>query len=267
MFLEMIQSSWAAVPKPIRMVQRPGEILQEVAAAEEHLPVPRGRRQEVQADEPEPDERQGAGPFPAQEPGHGPEQIGPSDQSQDAPPAGLHQAAAVGAVGDGEGDEQDDPGPAEPLSGLELLRIGVPHEEEAQDREELEKPVAAAQEGGHPAIGIHEEDAHHQEGEGPGEDVAEGFLGRNQLLEAALDRVRNGQPHDEQEQRENDVRQAHGILVRGGVLQPVGNVPDRPEVVHEDHQEHRQSPEHVDGAVAPAEAVIFHGRAAFYAKI
>ena len=54
-------------------------------------------------------------------------------------------------------------------------------------------------------------------------------------------------------------REAHGILLRGRVLQPVGNAPDRPEVVHEDHQEHGQSPEHVDGAVAPAETVIFHG--------
>ena len=109
--------------------------------------------------------------------------------------------------------------------------------------------------------------AHHQQGEGPGEDVAEGFLGRDQLLEAALDGVGDGQAHDKQEQREDDVRQAHGILVRPRVLQPVGHVPDRPEVVHEDHQEHREPPEHVDGAVAPAETVIFHGRAFFYAKI
>ena len=97
--------------------------------------------------------------------------------------------------------------------------------------------------------------------------MAEGFLGRNQFLEAALDGVGDGQAYGEQKQREDDVREPHGVFVRGRVLQPVGHVADCPEVVHENHQEHGQSPEHVDGAVAPAETVIFHHRATFYAKI
>jgi hypothetical protein len=53
----------------------------EVAAAEEHLPVPHFGRQEVQAGDADPQQRQDAGPVPAQEPGHGREQVGPSDQS------------------------------------------------------------------------------------------------------------------------------------------------------------------------------------------
>ena len=244
-----------AVPE----VQRPGEVLEEVPAVEEHLAVARGRGQEVQADEREPDERQGAGAFPAQEPGHGPEQVGPSDQPEDAPPAGPDQAAALGAVGEGEADEEDDSCRPEPFSGLELFRPGVPDEEEAQHHQQDEEPLPAANPGGHAAFGIDDEHAHHQQGEGPGEDVAEGFLGRDQLLEAALDGVGDGQAHDEEEQREDDVRQAHGILVRPRVLQPAGHVPDRPEVVHEDHQEHREPPEHVDGAVAPPETVMIHG--------
>ena len=192
MFLEMIQSSWAASEilflhghqqagddhqgrRAVPEVQRPGEVLEEVPAVEEHLAVARGRGQEVQADEREPDERQGAGAFPAQEPGHGPEQVGPSDQPEDAPPAGPEETAVLGAVGEGEADEQDDSRRPEPFPGPELFRPGVPDEEEAQHHQQDEEPLPTAHPGGHAAFGIDDEHAHHQQGEGPGEDVAEGF--------------------------------------------------------------------------------------------
>ena len=172
--------------------------------------------------------------------------------------SGPDQAAALGAVGDGEANEQDDARRPEPFSGLELLRIGVPGEEEAQHHQQDEKPLPTAQVGRHSAFGIDDEHAHHQEGEGPGENVAEGLFGGNQFLEAVFEGVGNGHPHGEQEQREDDVRQAHRVFVRSRVLQPVGDVPHRPEVIHEDHQEHGQSPEHVDGAVAASEKRILH---------
>ena len=282
MFLEMIQSSWAAIlflhghqqaghdhqgRRTVPEVQRPGEVLEEVPAVEEHLAVARGRGQEVQADEREPDERQGAGAFPGQEPGHGPEQVGPSDQPEDAPPARPEEAVAFGAVGDGEGEQQDDTRRPEPFAGPEPFGVSVPYEEEPHHHQQDEKPFPAAQPGRHAAFGIDDEHAHHQQGESPGKDVAEGLFGRNQFLEAALDGVGDGQAHDEQEKREDDVRETHGVLVRPRMLQPVGHVSDGPEVVYENHQEHGQSPEHVDGAVAPAETVIFHHRATFYAKI
>ena len=213
MFLEMIQSSWAAVPKPISadvlgndpvlvgggaetdqhahgkggvqelppgrfpaeillldghqhagedhegrgtvpQVQRPGEVLDEVSSVDEHFSVACSRGQEIQPDEPEPDEGQGAGPFPAQEPGHGREQVGPSNQPEDAPPAGPEEAAAFGAVGDGEGEQQDDTRRPEPFAGPEPFGVRVPDEEEPHHHQQDEKPFPAAQPGRHAAFGI-----------------------------------------------------------------------------------------------------------------
>ena len=108
------------------------------------------------------------------------------------------------------------------------------------------------------AVGIDQENTHHQQGEGPGENVTEGLFSRDSLGEAPFDGVGDGHAHGEEEHRENDVGEAHGVLERFRMFQEMRHSLHRPEVVHEYHQEHREPPEHVNGAVASTVEGICH---------
>ena len=94
------------------------------------------------------------------------------------------------------------------------------------------------------------------------QDVAELCPRRLPRVPRALQGQRNRDTHDEQEEREDDVGQRHPIGVRGlNVVHP-GRC-RRAEIVDEDHQQDRQSAEHIHGSDATCDFRRGGNRAAF----
>ena len=51
----------------------------------------------------------------------------------------------------------------------------------------------------------------------------------------------------EQEGRENHISHSHAVFICSTMSEPVRNIGECPEVVNEDHQQHGQCPENING--------------------
>ena len=60
-----------------------------------------------------------------------------------------------------------------------------------------------------------------------------------------------GPYHSKQGAGEYKIRQYHKVIPINGMLQPMGYVMHFPEVIDENHGEHGQRPQHVNGRIAP----------------
>ena len=224
-------------------LKRLREISQDVGT--DPLPAaPHPHDGKVDEAESQPKCRQDPGSFPAEQVRQGAEQVHPSDLAQNAPPKPLETASFRGSVAKGQGAEEDDASQLEPARRLPVLGVLVPHEKESRDhQQDPESPVPRHL----PRFLVADEGAHHQQGKRAAENVLQGAQGAVTFFDTALEGVGDGHAHGEKEHGEHDVGKSHSVLHRSIMLQPVGNVGYFPEFVDENHQEHGESPEHVDG--------------------
>ena len=190
-------------------------------------------------------------------------EIGPGDAAQNAE-RGVEDAAVGLAVGHGQEKQAET---AEDFQAREedglpagrILRIGVPNEEErSHGGQPVGSDAVQGEIGCQPGFRIAQEGAHDEQGENPEQDVSHGGFPAVALAVAVFNRVGDRHSHAEQEGRIDEVRQAHEIDAVFGVFHPLRHVVDFPEVVDEDHQRHRQRPEHIDGQVAALGVFVGH---------
>ena len=81
--------------------------------------------------------------------------------------------------------------------------------------------------------------------------MPQGGLCREALGISALNGVRYGHSHCKQKAGEYNIRQSHKVFTINGMFQPMGYVMHFPEVIDENHGEHGQRPQHVNGRIAP----------------
>jgi len=63
----------------------------------------------------------------------------------------------------------------------------------------------------------------------------------------AFDGERDGHPYHEEKAGKDNVCQSQEVFVALGMLHPVRNAPDGPEIIDEDHQQHGGGSENVNG--------------------
>ena len=191
-------------------------------------------------------------------------EICPGDAAQDAE-RGVEDAAVGLAVGHGQEQQAEaaDDFQAREEDGLptgRILRIGVPDQEEGGHGD---KPVGSdaiqGEIGCQPGFRIAQKGAHNEQGENPEQDMSHGGFPAVTFAVAMFNRIGDRHSHAEQERRIDEVRQAHEIHAVFGVFHPLRHVVDFPEIVDEDHQRHRQRPEHIDGQVAALGVSVGHG--------
>ena len=188
-------------------------------------------------------------PVPGQDVEAGDAEVGPPDQAEDPPPVGpqLDPAGDL-RVPVGQGDEEQkshtrpsEPGPPDPSPAV-LRR--APHEQHAERREHV--PRGGREHAAHPLLGVHHEDTHDHQGQGPEEDVAPHRAPRLPATQPPAERERNGDTDDEEEGREDEVGDRHPVEVGGPVAQELGRPGDAGDLVHEQHEQDVGTAEQID---------------------
>ncbi len=188
-------------------------------------------------------------PIPDQQVQRRDPEVGPADEAEDPPPvrSELDEARGIDSpVGEGHEDEERHTRRAQP--GLpEASPAVVRHAPGEQDPERHEHvPHGRGEDTAHAVLGVDHENAHHDQGQGPGDDVAPGLEAGLAAAQPSAERERDGDPDDEQERREDEVGDRHAVGVGGLVKQEGGRPGDPGHLVDEQHEEDVGPAEEVD---------------------
>jgi len=204
-----------------------------------------GRQQPHRAD-------QNGRPGPEQQEDAGGDEVGPANQSKNAPPARLHPGAFIATTVNRsqnrqESDSAQTQSEKEPSNPAHRVRVTVPDKNDSQEQQQHPCSLAEAREIRAVLGDVDHEDADDQQAEYPQEHVTEHPSHRLPAGKAASDGQRDRHAHDEQEGRKDQVNKGHRVGILGSMSHPRGNVLQMPDVVHKHHRQNRQSSKHIEG--------------------